>query len=377
MDENYRNPDTAAMQGDEIEIDWMGILSKILRNWKRIALVTFLFAVVGVASAMLMHRRYGVTVTLAPEVQGRSSSSLTSITSMLSLSGAQLSTSPDALNITLFPEICSSTPFLTRLFDVELTPYLSPQAVAAGATATPVTVFDHLIGADKLGYEKKQEKLRRRKDYVEIDESVVDPARLTKKQAFVVKQLGSRIGATVDKKTGITTISTVLDDRLMVTQLADTVCRRLQEYVIDYRTKKADADYQYYVAMAEESHDKLVAAQSAYAAAVDFDKGVLRQSVSSERQRLQEEVTLASQIYSQMVQQRELARAKLQEEKPVYAVIQPATMPQRPMNSRRKKVMTWMFAGFFLSVAWYGFGADLWRRLRGEVKEKMAEEDAA
>ena len=74
-----------------------------------------------------------------------------------------------------------------------------------------------------------------------------------------------------------------------------------------------------------------------------------------------------------MAQQRELARAKIQEEKPVFVVVQPATKPQFPTNSRRKTVLLWGFAGFFLACLWVGFGKDFLAKMRGEVKEKLAE----
>ena len=75
-----------------------------------------------------------------------------------------------------------------------------------------------------------------------------------------------------------------------------------------------------------------------------------------------------------MAQQRELARAKIQEDKPVYAVVQPAVLPQQPMQSRAKHVLIWGFVGGFLAVAWYGFGEDFFKKFRTDVKEKMDEE---
>jgi len=376
MNEEYKNPDYQDYGGDEFEIDWMGILTKLLKKWKFIFIVCVIFGMLGIVSALLMERKWGVTVTLAPEIQSNSSSSLSSITSMLGLSGTSAGVTTDALNITLFPEICSSTPFLTRLFPVEITPYQSPEDLKKGAApAKPVTVFDHMTGEDKpkKGLAKWLENLRKG-DEEEVDQSIVNPAMLTKKQAGVVKALSQNISANVDKKTGVTTVSVVLDDRLMVTQLADTVTHLLQKYVSDYRTKKALEDYDYYVKMADEAHEELIKAQAAYAARVDYDRSVILQSVNSERERLQQEVSLANQLYSQMAQQREMAKAKIQEDKPVYAVIQPASMPQTPMNSRKKRVLIWGFVGLFLSCAWAGFGEDFWKKFRGDVKEAMEEE---
>ena len=76
-----------------------------------------------------------------------------------------------------------------------------------------------------------------------------------------------------------------------------------------------------------------------------------------------------------MAQQRELTRAKIQEEKPVYAVVQPAVLPQVPMNSRAKRVLAWGFIGGFLALLWYGFGADFFKKTRVVLEEKMQEEE--
>ena len=150
----------------------------------------------------------------------------------------------------------------------------------------------------------------------------------------------------MDNKSGITTVNVTMSDPLIATQLADTVCRRLQEYVVQYRTQKAGVDYEYYKEMSAESYEKMVKAQAAYAASVDYDRSVILQSVNSEKQRLQQEASLAQQLYSQMKQQEELAKAKVQEMKPVYAIIQPATQPLRPSNSRAKTAIGWGFFGF-------------------------------
>lgn len=363
--EEYQNNNNY-YQEDELEIDWMGILSKILKHWKQILLISFIFGCLGIASALLMKRHYSVTVTLAPETQGRTSSSLSSITSMLGM-GSAATSGPDAMNITLFPEICQSTPFLVSLLDVPLSSYVSEKQKEAGAKPLNTTVYKHFSGEDKPNYKPKKDE----KPYT----GVSDATELTPRQAGVVKALGQSVSANVDKKTGITTISVTTDDRLMSKQLADTVCSRLQACISDYRTKKATADYDYYVMLADEAHEELVKAQAAYARSVDYDRSVILQSSTAEKDRLREEANLANQIYSQMAQQRELARAKIQEEKPVYAVVQPAVLPQRANESRAKRVLIWGFVGFFLSLAWYGFGADFLKKMRSDVKEKMEEEE--
>lgn len=375
MEELQNNVPAIAQDTDELEIDWIGIFSKLLKHWKQIFLISFIFGVLGIVSALTMTRKYNVTMTLAPEITSRSNSSLSSITSMLGLNGVALNPGTDAMSITLFPEICHSTPFLAALLDVPLTSYVSEKQQEEGVQPIQTTVYKHFSGEDKekKGLSKWLESLKKEKDEKPYT-GVVDATELPRKQAMVVKALGNSITADVDKKTGVTSISVTMDDRMMAKQLADTVCTRLQKYVSEYRTKKAKADYEYYVSLAQEARETQIKAQAAYARSVDYDRSVILQSKNSEKERLRADANLASDIYSQLAQQRELARAKIQEEKPVYAVVQPATLPQQAMNSRVKRVLIWGFIGVFLSLAWYGFGEDFYKKMRAGIKEGMDKE---
>ena len=335
---------------EEDEIDIMAMLAKLLKKWKFIFLITFIFSALGVFAALRMKREYTVNITLAPELQNRSNSTVSAIASMMGMGGMSMNSTPDALNILLFPQISSSTPFLSSILPVEVTPDrdLSPRELRKMEEADAKYLYD---------------------------DTKIDPTRLTPRQGAAVKALRSAINTTVDNKTGVTSISVVMDDPMIAKQVADTVCQRLQDFVIAYRIKKAQDDYNYYVDMAEEARVKLVKAQAAYASRVDYDRSVILQSVNSERERLQNEANLANQLYSQMVQQRELAKAKIQEVKPVYAVVQPATLPLRASNSRAKVCLIWFAAGFLLSCFWVLFGQDLWKKMVAAMKEQDKENE--
>ena len=357
----------AAAQQDETSIDFMDILKKLLKRWKFILIVTFIFSAIGVAYALTMKRTYQVTMTLAPELLNRNSS----LTALAQMMGGNMiaSNTPDALNITMFPQISSSNPFLCSLLPVKVTPHISQEMELEGVRPDTTTVFMHLLHRDvPLTGRKAAKQAKADANYV-YDDSVIDPGNLTPRQDFAVSALRSAINTTVDNKTGVTTINVVLDDPMIVKQLADTVCQRLQDFVTRYRIKKATADYNYYVELADEARRKLVRAQAAYAARVDYDRSVILQSVNSERQRLESEVHLANQIYSQMAQQRELAKAKIQEDRPVYAVMQPASVPLKPSNSRSKVCILFFLAGFLLSCFWVAFVEDFLLKTREELKK--------
>lgn len=355
-------------------LDLMALVSKILKKWKLVFIVTFIFSVLGVLMALKAQKQYRTTMTLAPEVVARNRSF--ALSSMMNINYLMAQTNTDALNITLFPEISTSTPFLASLFNVPVTPYVSLEDQLKGVPVDTTTVFLHILGRDRTLSEKEARKRAEADAEYVYDDSVIDPGNLTPRQMVVANALKGAISTDVNQKTGVTTISVTMDDRMIVKQLADTVCQRLQDFVTEYRTSKARRDYEQYEKLAEEAHKELVKAQAAYAASVDYDRSVILQSVNSERQRLQNEANLANQIYSQLAQQRESAKAKVQDDKPVYAVVQPPTVPNSSVTSRAKICITWFFVGFMLACAWAVFGDDLLKTLKGMMKKEDGPSEA-
>jgi len=373
METNYQN--IPAQEDNEITIDWASLIRKLLKHKKFIASVTIVSGILGCVVALTSARIYTVKVTLAPEVSGtsRAGTSLKSLTSLLGVGNLALNTSNDALNITLFPEISRSTSFLAGLFDVKVNPYVSPKDQEEGTKpAEQVRLYDFVLGKHKpkSAFALWKENLFK-KDGEEGQVNEVDSSGsyFNKEQTRVIKALRKIIFTDVDKKTGVTNVRVTMNDPKVAQELADTVCQRLQNFVSNYRIQKVYQDYLYYKKMSDEAKLAMVNAQNAYAASVDYDRSVILQSVNSEKQRLQQEAMLAQEIYVQMKQQEEMAKAKIQQEKPVFAVIQPAVQPLSPSNSRKKVVLAFTFIGFCLSAGWKLFGQDKYRELRTLLKD--------
>ena len=82
-------------------------------------------------------------------------------------------------------------------------------------------------------------------------------------------------------------------------------------------------------------------------------------------------MNLAYQVYSQVAQQLQVARAKIQEEKPVFAVVEPATVPLQPSGTSRKVILVGIV---FLAVCgtsiWKLLGQSYWNNIRLNLKLK-------
>ena len=372
MNTNNQNP---IQEDNEIDIDWGSLFKKLLKHKKYIASVTILSGILGCVVALASARTYTVNVTMAPEVSGnsRAASGLSSITSLLGVGNLAMGSNNDALNITLFPEICSSTSFLSKLFDVKVTPYTSPKDIQSGVKpAEPISLYDFMLGKHKPKSAFalwKEELFKKDKEEELMEDTIMTGSYFNKEQTRVIMALQKSIQANVDKKTGVTSLQIVMSDPKVAQEIADTVCKRLQETVTDYRIKKSEQDYQYYKKLANEAQLAMIEAQAKYAASVDYDRSVILQSVNSEKQRLQQEVTLTQEIYMQMKQGEEMAKARIQEEKPVFVVIQPAVLPLKPSNSRKNVVLAFTFIGFCLSAGWKLFGQEKYKEIKMLMKQ--------
>lgn len=335
---NYQTPDVQDPENDELEIDWMEILRKIIAIRKTLYKAAGVGVVLGIIIALSIPKQYTVTVTLSPEMGGdKAGGGLASLAS-LSLGGAATSSSPDALNATLAPDIVASTPFILELFntrvqtldgelDTTLVAYLDEQKTPWWGYI--IKAPSMAIGAIKSLFFEKTESVP----------TEINPFQLTQKEAAKVGELRKSVAADVDLKTAMTTITVTLQDPKVTAIIADSVVTKLQQYIIDYRIKKAKEDCVYLEQLYKERQQEYYEAQSKYAHYFDSNRNIALQSVRAEQERLQNDMNLAYQVYSQVAQQLQVARAKIQEEKPVFAVVEPATVPLQPSGTSRKVIL--------------------------------------
>ena len=364
---NYQNPDVQEPENDELEIDWMEILRKIIAIRKTLYKAAGVGLVLGIIIALSIPKQYTVTVTLSPEMGGdKTGGGLASLASSF-LGTAASSNSPDALNATLAPDIVASTPFILELFNTKV------QTLDGELDTTLVAYLDeqkspwfsYIVKAPGMAIGAIKSLFSEEADTA----SVLNPFQLTKEESEKVEGLRKALTADVDKKTAKTTISVTLQDPKVTAIVADSVVAKLQQYIIDYRIKKAKEDCAYLEQLYKERQQEYYDAQSKYAHYFDSNRNIALQSVRAEQERLQNDMNLAYQVYSQVAQQLQVARAKIQEEKPVFAVVEPATVPLQPSGTSRKMILVGIvFLAICFTGAWKLVGSSYWNQIKKSLK---------
>lgn len=359
-------------KADEMEIELMDILRKIIAIRKTLYKAVSIGLVIGIIVALSIPKKYTVVVTLSPEMgNSKGNNGLASMAASFLGAGTGMSgDGVDALNASLSPEIVSSTPFLLELLSmnvpsggeesekIDLGSYLDSQSspwwsYVMGLPSMAISWVRSLF-AD----EDESDGLRNNKS---------GTIELAKEEEEKITFLKKNITAVMDKKTAITNVSVTLQDPKVAAVVADSVVHKLQEYITGYRTFKAKEDCTYLEKLFKERREEYYAAQKKYAEYVDTHDNLILLSVRAEQERLQNDMSLAYQVYSQVANQLQVAQAKVQEEKPVFAVVEPAVVPQQSSGMGRK---TYVIAFVFLSVAtvigWKLFGEEFWDKLKRE-----------
>ena len=353
--------------GDEIEIDLMDILRKIIAIRKTIYKAVGIGLVIGIIIALSIPKQYTVTVTLSPEMGNTKSGGLSGLAASFLGNEVAMGDGSDALNASLSPDIVSSTPFLLELSTMKISaPKDKNMTLNTYLDEESSPWWNYIIGFPGMVIGGIKSLLTEEDDKSEsfngVNQGTIE---LSKKESKKIETLKKMITASVDKKTSITSITVTLQNPRVTAVVADSVVKKLQEYIINYRTFKAKEDCLYLEKLFKERQQEYYVAQRKYANYMDSHDDIILQSARAEQERLQNDMSLAYQVYSQVAGQLQVARAKVQEEKPVFAVVEPAVVPLKPSGTS-KKVYVLIFICLSVGIAILGklFGEDFLNKFR-------------
>lgn len=356
-------------QQESLEKYLITFLKKLYNRKKNIGIAVIIACIVSIIIILSIPSKFRVEVILSPESGTNNSGNMAGIASMLGMGGMG-GIGEDALNVSMFPEIVKTTPFLLEMLE-------TPLQTKEEKTMTLYDYLDtqkrpwwsHIMGLPGQAIGGIMSLFR---DKAEETDSIqkIDPFHLTQEQSGRIGMLKKILNAETDSKTSMTKVSVTLQDPVAAALVADSAVVKLQRYITDYRTRKAQEDYNYLTKVAKETEQDYIKAQQRYSQFMDANRNVNLQSMKAEGERLQNAAMTAYQIYSQMETQRQLARAKVQEAKPVFAVVEPATVPLFPSSPKKMMILVvFVFLAVVVESAWILFGEDLWKSVKAEMKK--------
>lgn len=349
------------------EIDLQVIFKKLFLHKKIVIKFIFITVLLGFIISYSIPKTYEVNVIISPESgTNESKIGLGSMATMLGVGGIS-GLNTDAVNFSMFPQIIQSTPFIIEMYNLQIPQKNSKDKISLSQYVNQQSKpwWNYIIQIPNSIIKFFCSIITTNNTSTSPSNNTINPFKLTKQQQNIINQIKESLAATEETKSGMTIISTKFQDPVVAAVVADSTVKKLQQHIINYRTKKAQEDYFYLEELCNERKKEYQKAQQAYAKFIDTNKNIISQRSQVEGTLLQNEMNISFQIYSQVETQLQVARAKIQEVKPVFAIVEPATIPLYPTSPNKKIIILGMFfLGFISASIWIFWGKDFWNNLK-------------
>lgn len=307
---------------------------KVIKEHKKTYLITMpIVLVVAFLFIMCVPRYYRSSVTLAPESSDVSSGGLSSTLSSLGIGSLNKMMNKDAISLELYPDLLGSKDFIIKMFAV---------GVTTKDCKTSTTYYDYLANHTKapwwdqmLNYIKEIFKKEASDNYRGKANEKIDVFTMTKKQQDIASMIKNNISCKIDQKTDAFTITVTDQDPKVCAMIANKTAEQLMEFIIEYRTKKAKNDYQYYTELCDKALKDYETAREKYASYSDANYNPEIESIRSKVETLENDMQLKYNTYSSMVTMKQTAQAKIQEKTPAFTTLESASIPTLPAGPKR------------------------------------------
>ena len=297
-------------------------------------------------------RYYTTDMKLAPETENAGGGVLGSIASSFGFDVNQMNGN-DAITPMLYPDLMDDNGFVASLFPIEVTKVEEEEE-----DCYTTTYYDYMKTRQKqpwwgyiIGWVKSL--LPKDDDGLSGDGGKFNPYKLSKKDQDLIGAIQKNILLSIDKKTGVISISVTDQDASICKNMADSVAVHLQEYITAYRTNKARIDMNYYKTLADSAKTEYQEAAKAYSRYADANAGSILERYRTQISELQNDVQLKFSAYSAATSQYQAAKAKVQERTPAFTVIKGAAVPVKPAGPKRVIFVAFMMVLTSLIISLY------------------------
>lgn len=278
-------------------------------------------------------RTYSTSTSLAPEMNiPTTGGSLSDIASSFGIDVGNR-TSTDAIYPSLYPDLMDDNGFIYSLFNIRV-------KSADGAIDTTFYAYKRYftkspwwtVAMNKLkGLLPKPKETQGKTNGNEA----FNPYRLSKEDDAIMGAIRQSISISVDKKNDVITINTEAQDPLICKTIADSVRQRLQEFITNYRTRKARNDVEYYAKLTADAKADYERVRQTYSSYADANMDVILESYKSKTEDLENDMQLKYNTYTSLQTQLQAARAKLRENTPAFTLLKGAAVPTKATGPKR------------------------------------------
>ena len=331
------------------QIDVVAIAKEMKKHKKQYLIALPITFVLSCLLIICVPRYYTSTAKLAPEISSFSSSSLGDIASSFGFDLGGSSSNGDAIFPELYPELIESNDFMVGMFDVK---------VKSKDGSINTTYYNYLATKRQTpwwtkAYNSVKQMFDTPDSTVVSKNGKANPFQLTRRQDQIARLMSKNIKCDIDKKNYVISITVEDQDPLICATLADTVQAKLQEFITDYRTKKAKKDLEYYKKLSSDAKSKYEHIRQQYGSYSDANQDVVLESYRLKANDMENEMQLLYNTYTTLQAQVQQAQAKLLMQTPAFTTLQSASVPLKPAGPKRMLFVLGMTVLAFLIISIY------------------------
>ncbi len=348
----------------EKEID---ILQAITHFWKRrrfIYVSIFVGIIVGIVISISTPKEYVSIAKLAPEYHSGLANYGSLSATNINIGNVGLQNDVSLVN--LYADVASSFPFLIKLLPEEVTTEdnISLNFYDYMCEHQEIAWWNHILALPSKLLRSITEK--EVKSQVQIDENQdstcnrFNISTITPEQHVVVEILKSRVIVLVDVQTMVLFVKVKMQDPYVATKIAQITTENLQEYIYNYRTQKIKSDLAYSQKAFDEAKLKYESAQKTYAEYIRSNYNATSAKIKIEEERLEKEMNLVFDVYSNLAKKLEETKLRMQEETIKYEILEPALRPIKSIGIGAMIII-------FISVCLFGFGSVVYISIKDKL----------
>ncbi len=293
------------------------------------------FIVIGLSVAFLSGEEFESESRLMPELQAKAAARSQQFGALAELAGIDLGSSltVEAVRPDLYPDVLSSTPFLLFACNQPVTDrnrkryLLQDFLLEKEGKLTPANRILPTMNRPLVQFNKEQENL--------------------------LKDIKERLTASLDKKSGIIYVKTTMPDPAIAAQFTQLAVTYLQTYVSNYRTGKVRQSERFLARQVREAKARYQQAELAWSMHADQNRFVVTKVADINSRRLEADYIASQTLYNDLNRQLEQTRLRVQEETPIFQVLEPPRVPVKRSSPRRTLlVLGAALLGGIVGISW-------------------------
>lgn len=317
------------MEPQEDYIDVKGLVRAVWSKRILILKVSAVFAILGLLYAWTTPDEYESSTTLMLESSRTQSEG--GLSGLAGLAGINIPTAgTDGINPKLYPVIVQTSPFVTSILHEEfyikrldtslylmdyMHEYNSPTGVdyLKKGIKYPIVLVKTLLRGERPEAEK-----------LVLDSSWVD---LSSEERSVFSETMNRILIELDEAMGTVKVTVTMQDPLLASQVAQFTIDHIKAFITSYRISKLEENLDFVEDQLKKAKNDFLQAQYKLSEFRDRNKNLVTSSIQSQSDLLQAQYNLTFNVYNNLAQRFEQTKMSIQEQKPVFFIIEPINVP--------------------------------------------------